>query len=229
MKRGWISPSKSNSLGIMQWKHFRKTIGCRHRQEWITTAATRVALTVIRGLMRIHRLEWGKECRVAGFHRRANSFSLNHSFFFTKMCELVAVGYILLQSTEENSVVIEGKILRCAGCNSELGNLLKGLQKTCFYTYLKDIMRSTGFITVSLNLVATQSPSITLNIGQRFDVLNLCDVRFRTRELFYALCILSGCDSQTSLKLVIRSLDRTPALLVSFLVSHNLSFAVVAA
>ncbi|EFO83351.1 hypothetical protein CRE_03106 [Caenorhabditis remanei] len=102
-----------------------------------------------------------------------------------------------LSVLEENVIVDEKKNIKCAGCKCQLGRVQKNHPD--LYTF---------------NHIAT-----LMTAGQKkipfVDKLNMSQL-----SIYMAQLILNGCEGQTSMKLVIRSLDKVPYMLVWLLDSY---------
>ncbi|CAD6198642.1 unnamed protein product [Caenorhabditis auriculariae] len=103
---------------------------------------------------------------------------------------------VFKESILENSVEIEGKNVICTSCRAELGRVQK---------YHSE-MFSFNHLTATLTVGGNRQPYIE-KTPQNISV-------------FMAQLVLSTCEAQGSLKLIVRSLDRTPHLLIWLLDSY---------
>ncbi|PAV57272.1 hypothetical protein WR25_04697 isoform A [Diploscapter pachys] len=98
------------------------------------------------------------------------------------------------QSLNEKSYELNGQIVICAGCRSEIGQPVKNYP----------------------DLLALHHAIVSTAIGNK----DFIEFRFNDYSMFLAQLILISCENQSSVKLVIRSLDKTPYLLIWLLESY---------
>ncbi|GMT17303.1 hypothetical protein PFISCL1PPCAC_8600, partial [Pristionchus fissidentatus] len=99
------------------------------------------------------------------------------------------------ETLESDAVIFEDKTAVCGACSQPLGSLVKN----------------------HASLVALHDSVTTIRTNQPKTYL---DTRFCDMGQFFALMILGRCEAQSSLKLVIRSLDKTPHILIWLLDSY---------
>ncbi|VDO21014.1 unnamed protein product [Brugia timori] len=137
---------------------------------------------------------------------------------------------VLRKMIISNAVTIdESNIVLCAKCSVEIGVILKSLFLRFYPNRNAEIVQ---FHHVMCNLLVTDNRKayintrniflflIFLQVGKEFVIkLNFIN-RFGTLEHFFAWTLLYQCELQTSGKLVLRSYDKRPYLLVWLLDSY---------
>ncbi|KAK6029835.1 hypothetical protein OSTOST_04045 [Ostertagia ostertagi] len=103
---------------------------------------------------------------------------------------LLSHSYIAVskESVSGRGVCHGDRLLLCDGCNAELGTVVKNRPDILLFHH--------AVCTLSANSKAFLA------------------TRFNSLSVFFAQFVLSSCEAQSSLKLVVRSLDKTPHLLV---------------
>ncbi|CAI2349467.1 unnamed protein product [Caenorhabditis sp. 36 PRJEB53466] len=98
---------------------------------------------------------------------------------------------------EENVIVDERKNIRCAGCKCQLGRIQKNHPELYSFNHIATLMTAGP---KKLAFVDKTDPSAL--------------------SIYMSQLILSGCEGQSSMKLVIRTLDKVPYMLVWLLDSY---------
>uniref|UniRef100_A0A1I7X8N1 E3 ubiquitin-protein ligase E3D n=1 Tax=Heterorhabditis bacteriophora TaxID=37862 RepID=A0A1I7X8N1_HETBA len=101
---------------------------------------------------------------------------------------------IHMEDSINSRIIVDGKLLFCSGCSSQIGVQVKN------FPHLFMVHHSVSTLTV--------------------DGKDFISYRFNDPLMFFSQLILSSCEIQSSLKLVIRSYDRTPHILIWLLDSY---------
>lgn len=98
------------------------------------------------------------------------------------------------ETVSETGVCRADRVLLCCGCNAELGSVVKNCHDIFIFHHSV------------CTLTANAKPFLK--------------TRFNSMSVFFAQLVLSSCEAQSSLKLVVRSLNKTPHLLIWLLDSY---------
>ncbi|CAI5446456.1 unnamed protein product [Caenorhabditis angaria] len=96
-----------------------------------------------------------------------------------------------------DSIIVDDKFLICAGCKSQLGRVQKNHADLYSFNHI--------------------SATLTSGIPKK---LQFIEKDFFSQSVYLSQLILNSCEAQGSLKLVLRSLDKTPYMLIWLLDSY---------
>ncbi|KHJ90719.1 hypothetical protein OESDEN_09431 [Oesophagostomum dentatum] len=124
------------------------------------------------------------------------SGQMHSDWFPTTKRYLVSHSYTAVnkESLSEPSICHDDRFLTCNGCHAELGTVVKNCNQIVFFHH--------AVCTLTVN----SKPFLK--------------ARFPDTSVFFAHLVLSSCEAQSSLKLVVRSLDKTPHILIWLLDSY---------
>ncbi|VDM66173.1 unnamed protein product, partial [Strongylus vulgaris] len=149
----------------------------------------------------------------------------------------------------EPDICRDNRVVSCKGCNSELGYVMKTSSKivllhhaVCTFSvnsksYMKTRSRYTRIycydskfsnfdhhFSISSKVLLS---IVQLTLQRKKGCLlhgvgksSLKPLKFPDTSVFFAQLVLSSCEAQSSLKLVVRSLDKTPHILVRMILLH---------
>ncbi|VDN25145.1 unnamed protein product [Cylicostephanus goldi] len=126
----------------------------------------------------------------------ADSGNMHSDWYPTAKRFLVSHSYAGINKDilSEPDMCRDDRVVLCKGCNSELGHVMKTSSKIVLFHH--------AVCTFSVN----SKPYM--------------QSRFPDTSVFFAQLVLSSCEAQSSLKLVVRSLDKTPHVLIWLLDSY---------
>ncbi|CAO4368506.1 unnamed protein product [Caenorhabditis nigoni] len=133
-------------------------------------------------------------------HKKPEDLKANPKWLPTEKRVMISYANSILHKSsvlEENIVIDERRNIKCAGCKCQLGKVQKNHPDIYQFNQIATLM--------------TGGPKKTPFV----DKINTSQL-----SIYMAQLILNGCETQTSMKLVIRSLDKVPYMLVWLLDSY---------
>ncbi|KAL6725498.1 hypothetical protein Aduo_007547 [Ancylostoma duodenale] len=124
------------------------------------------------------------------------SGNMHSDWFPTVKRYLISHSYVAVnrESLSDPGMCHDDRYLLCSGCNAELGTVVKNCNQIVLFHH--------AVCTLSVN----SKPFLK--------------TRFPDTSVFFAQLVLSSCEAQSSLKLVVRSLNKTPHVLIWLLDSY---------
>ncbi|RCN48660.1 hypothetical protein ANCCAN_05299 [Ancylostoma caninum] len=124
------------------------------------------------------------------------SGNMHSDWFPTVKRYLISHSYVAVnrESLSDPGMCHDDRYLLCSGCNGELGTVVKNCNQIVLFHH--------AVCTLSVN----SKPFLK--------------TRFPDTSVFFAQLVLSSCEAQSSLKLVVRSLNKTPHVLIWLLDSY---------
>nr|CDJ93016.1 Ubiquitin-conjugating enzyme E2C-binding protein domain containing protein [Haemonchus contortus] len=130
-------------------------------------------------------------------HRDGTESGKMHSDWFPNDKKfLLSHSYVAVnkESVIDPEICHDDRLLLCNGCNAELGTVVKNCH----------------------NIFLFHHAACTFSVNSKA----FLTTRFNSMSIFFAQFVLSSCEAQSSLKLVVRSLNKTPHLLIWLLDSY---------
>ncbi|VDO29223.1 unnamed protein product [Haemonchus placei] len=130
-------------------------------------------------------------------HRDGTESGKMHSDWFPNDKKfLLSHSYVAVnkESVIDPEICHDDRLLLCNGCNAELGTVVKNCH----------------------NIFLFHHAACTFSVNSKA----FLTTRFNSISIFFAQFVLSSCEAQSSLKLVVRSLNKTPHLLIWLLDSY---------